>query len=305
MGGEELAALERAVDAATGLEEAIGDYYRAAVAADAVEREAMLAALDGVMRGRPSERVSFIAVLAGAIVEDGADPRAYPAAVFDHLVELLGLIDGEDDEAELPAAFYDLERGAMACLSRSSQLRRALPQKAALEARICRYQERYGFLGKMLAVLDGEPLLVLHPSTSRGFRFEISGIADNFELHRLLLEVLAGGGPDEIQGVAPSADADAVASDWQLANWFALRPGGTIDTKNYHESWIWNEGVPADIACFEGLRIVLIGPSTIQRSWDAGRVFSAMVGTLEAAGSMDSKEVEALLARLMVAANAP
>jgi hypothetical protein len=302
MSDDALAALVRAIDDGDELGPAISSYYRAAVAKDAAGRDAMLAALDGALRGRPSERVGMIAVLAGAIVEDGADPRAYPAAVFDHLLALLERVQGEDDETELPDCYYDLERGAMACLSRSPELRQSLPQKAALNASIRRYSERYGFLGKMLSVLDDEPIVVLHVPSARGFRFTIGGIADNFELHRLLLGALAGSAPEKLEGIVPD-EGESVASDWQLANWFALRPGGTIDTKDYHESWIWNEGVPADIARFEGTRIVLIGPSTIQRSWNAGRVFSAMEGRLEPGGELAPEEAAALLERLLQALN--
>ena len=205
----------------------------------------------------------------------------------------------------------------MACLSRSAELRRTLPQKAALTARLRRYSERYGFLGKMLAVLDDEPLVVLHPKTARGFRFVMGGIADNFQLHLLLLAALAGEGPDQIPGTVPPTEAVAASSDgvmegtppavqsrWQLANWFALRADAEIDVEDKDKSWIWNEGVPADIAPFEGSRVVLIGPSTIQRGWRAGRAFSGDGGKARATradsasrGEGDAREDGSLNAR--------
>lgn len=273
----------------------------------------MLAAVEKRIAAHPAERIGFLAILAGAIVEMGGDPKDFPPSVFDRLAQYLETIEGPDDERELPEAYYLLEKGAMACLSRSAELRASLPQKPLLLSRIKRYQERYGFLGKMLNVLDGEPLVVLHPESGRGFRFTMSGIADNFQLHLLLHGALAGKGPDRIEGVVPSADALSQGSDgewgqssahskWQLANWFGLRPGGAIDREDYQRTWIWNEGTPSDIAAFEGTRVVLIGPSTIERSWNANRVFPGMVGKLEGPTRVAPDEVRSLLSRMESAA---
>jgi hypothetical protein len=302
--------LVKAVRDGDDLQASIAAFHAAAKKAKADDRNAMLAALDDVVRDAPPERAGPIAILAGAIVELGGDPRAFPGAVFEQLLDLLRTIRGPEDEKELPDAYYELERGAMACLSRSPDLRATLPQKEALLEHTLRYSERYGFLGKMIRVLDQEPLVVLHPSTSRGFRFVMSGIADNFQLHTLLLAALAGKRKNDIPGKRPSARAIAAAeggdpsnaaveSDWQLANWFALREGGAIDTKDYDKSWIWNEGVPADIALFEGTRVVLVGPSTIHRSWSSGRVFSGMHGKLDRHGPMARDEVDDLLGGML------
>jgi hypothetical protein len=300
-GADLVEALRRAAERGEDLRPRIAACFDAAESADVTRKNAMLEALDAVIREQPSERAGSLGLLAGAILEVGGDPRAFPPAVFDHLLDLLGRIQGPEDETELPDAYYELERGAMACLSRSPELRRVLPQKPALLERMVRYSEHYGFLGKMLRVLDDEPLLVLHPSTGRGFRFVISAIADNFELHALLRAALAGRGEEKIESAFPAtvASGESATSDWQLANWFALRPGGEIDTKEFGKSWIWNEGVPADIAPFEGTRVVLIGKSTIQRGWRAGRVFSAMTGRLEPRGKLARSEAEDLLAQMI------
>jgi hypothetical protein len=281
-------------------------FFQLAGEADVDTKEQMLASLHDRIADHPAERVAVLAILAGALVETGADPRNYPPAVFDHLVRLLDPITGPDDEREMPEAYFMLEKGAMACLSRSAELRRSLPQKPALVARLRRYQERYGFLGKMLQVLDDEPLVVIHVESERGFRFKMSGIADNFQLHLLLLGALAGDGPDRIAGVVPSREAIAesedgewgdssVVSKWQLANWSALRHGRDIGHMDYKDTWIWNEGVPADIEPFEGTRVVLVGPTSFERSWPANRVFPGMVGRLDGPTRMPDGEVRALL----------
>ena len=305
-----LEALETALRTNDGIDRIVGAFFGLAKTVDAETKSRMLEALDGPLRAHPVERMGPVAMLAGALVEVGADPLRFPAAVFDLIVDELATIDVTDEDFELPEYFFSLERSAMACLSRSTELRRTLPQKAAIIAKQRRYQERYGFLGKMVRVLDDEPLVVIHPSTARGFRFRMHGIADNFQVHLLLLGALAGDGPDRIEGFVPSRATLAAASDgpggdggsaqsnWQLANWFGLRAGGEIDRADYHRTWIWNEGVPADIAVFEGTRVVLIGVSTIQRSWNAQRVFNGMHGRLDGPTQIAQEEVVALLEKM-------
>jgi hypothetical protein len=301
-----------AISSSAGVGAAIRECYARARTLDAAGKRDLLVELDGVLRSGPPQRLADVAVLAGAIVEVGGDPRDFPSAVFDQLAAMLGEIPADaGDELELPDHFYLFERAAMACLQRSPEMRRRLPQRGLLQARIRRYSERYGFLGKMLSVLDDAPVVVLHPSSERGYRFKLGGVADNFQLHTLLLAALAGKGPDRIEGIVPAAAAVAAAGDgpnvrdltvestWQLANWFALRPGRTLvgetGTDDYMRAWIWNEGVPADIEPFDGLRVVLIGPSTIHRSWNSGRVFPAMPGRLVGEADLSAAEVRALL----------
>jgi hypothetical protein len=304
-----LDALDEALESGADIRPVVGAFMGLARDVDADTKAQMLAAIEERIAGHPAERVGFLAILAGAIIEMGGDPKDFPRSVFDHLAQYLETIEGPEDERELPEAYYLLEKGAMACLSRSAELRASLPQKPLLLSRIKRYQERYGFLGKMLQVLDGEPLVVLHPESGRGFRFTMSGVADNFQLHLLLHGALAGTGPDRIEGVVPSPDALSQGSDgewgdsnaqskWQLAHWFALRAGGAIDREDYQRTWIWNEGTPFDIAAFEGTRVVLIGPSTIERSWNANRVFPGMVGRLEGPTPLAPDEARGLLSRI-------
>jgi hypothetical protein len=43
-------------------------------------------------------------------------------------------------------------------------------------------------------VLDDEPLVALDPASRRGFLLTMSGVGDNFQLHTLLADRLAGHG---------------------------------------------------------------------------------------------------------------
>lgn len=284
-----LDALDDALAGKDDLDEVIGGFYQLAQQVDDATRTKMLESLEPRLREHSPEKTGGLAVLAGAFVELGGDPAAFPPAVFDHLLEALKGTDPESEDDQ-PEWYYDFERAAMACLSCSAEIRKNLPQRQALLANIKRYRERYGFLGKMLHVLDGEPLVVIHLPTQRGFRFTIGGIADNFQLHGLVLVALSREIPD--MKVTPGA------SKWQLANWFALRPGNEIDAVDYNQSWVWNEGTPSDIAVLDGQRILLVGPSTIQRSWNTGRVFGNLKERFDGPQVMSAEEITALLAKI-------
>jgi hypothetical protein len=152
------------------------------------------------------------------------------------------------------------------------------------------------FVANILAVLDEEELVVLHPELRRGYRIQISGIADNFQLHTLLADALIGApGAGWLPGERPDPRVVAAARDQEVApstpdvhgvfdqyNWQALQCDGSLPTGTRHAPhWIWNEGTPTDIACFEGTRIVLLGPPSYARAWSAGRRFMGMEGELK------------------------
>lgn len=280
-------------------------------AAEAADVPAVLRGLGDRIEGQPldSPFVSLLALLCGAFIERaGADPHDFPGAVFDRLLALLGTVEGEDDDRDLPS-YEGLERAAMACLSRCQDLRVNLPQRSAILARITRYRERYSFLSKMLNVLHDEPFLVVHAASHRAFAFRVSGAADNFQLHILLLGALAGEGPDRIEGIVPSVAAvesatdmpacgESVVSNWQLANVSALAAGDDIASIDARKHWIWNEGFPAEIEVFEGQRVVLVAPSMIRRGFTSDRVFDAMHAQIVPAGVTRGNDVIALIDRM-------
>lgn len=152
------------------------------------------------------------------------------------------------------------------------------------------------FLSKMLLVLDDASLLVLDSDQNKGYRAKISGIADNFQLHTVLMGRLFGD-PAEGWIDAEGFDMDQIRramtevcdksspiiqGAFNLWNWSGVLPDGKLpslkgqDQSNGFEHWIWNEGVPADIATFEGERIVILGPPAYERSWRGGLIFNGM-----------------------------
>jgi hypothetical protein len=218
-------------------------------------------------------------------------------------------------------AEHQFRLGLIAHLCRSKALRAAARSQAELLDGTRKRDEVSGshgsFIATMLQVLDNEPLVVLHVEQRKGFEVRISGIADNFQLHTLLEGAIIGAPANGwVDGKAPSARAiaqyrDAVIDErggedvtgaFNLYNWTALQPDGTLFSglgKDIAGQWIWNEGCPADIAPFEGLRIVLLGPSPYVRNWSAGRQFQGMRGELTIERVLDSASVNDWLHRLI------
>ena len=168
----------------------------------------------------------------------------------------------------------------------------------------------------MLRVLDDEPLLVLHPGTRRGYRVRCGGIADNFQLHTLLAGALIGA-PDQgwLPGERPdprvlaAARDQPVAPDARIAQgsfnlwaWRGWRPDGTFpEVPQGTEFWIWNEGMPADIPLFDGVRVVLLGPQPYPRSWNADRCFEGLHAYLNVEETLDAGAVQRWLDRIAAA----
>jgi hypothetical protein len=47
-------------------------------------------------------------------------------------------------------------------------------------------------------------------------------------------------------------------------------------------TWIWNEGMPADIPVLDGHRVLLLGPASYSRQWKAQRMFLKLPARLTA-----------------------
>lgn len=89
---------------------------------------------------------------------------------------------------------------------------------------------------------------------------------------------------------------------WNLYNWTAVRSDGTLpDGQTASEHWIWNEGSPADIAMFEGRRVILLGPAAYVRYWPAQRTFAAMRPQLRIETVLTSDDVRDWLEKIRMA----
>jgi hypothetical protein len=185
----------------------------------------------------------------------------------------------------------------------------------------------------MLQVLDGEELLILSPEPRVGFRVRIRGIGDNFQLHTLLAGHIVGpveeglypglvgtirdghaspaqpGRPLDARAVGVAGDLPctrdeaAVWSHLQLWTWEALQPDGRLPDNPIaqHELFVYNEGVPADIPPFEGVRVILLGDVSFSRSWNGVRIFPFMPADLRVEAKLSAEEVDGWLKRIAAA----
>jgi hypothetical protein len=226
--------------------------------------------------------------------------------------------------------------GAITLLARSPAKRQQVRHDTALltQARaLAGANGAAGFLTKMLQVLDDEELLILSPEPKVGFRVRIGGIGDNFQLHTLLAGSIIGpaaeglypgwvgtirdghgtpaqaGRPLDARAVGVARDLPcardeaAVWSHLQLWTWEALQPDGRLpdDPITQHECFVYNEGVPADIPAFAGVRVILLGDVSFSRSWNGVRAFPFMPADLRVEQRLSAEEVGGWLRRIAAA----
>jgi hypothetical protein len=307
------------------INETAGDFYRrckALAAADVtfldeLRQESEADAGDGEEDSGEGDRTPE-AILEAHVADHGWQRLAGkfgPVLFQEHPSSVLGHMSEE---------FFRL--GLIAHLSRSKSLRSTARARPELLEQTLQVDDVAGshrsFLALMLRVLDDETLLVLHVEQRKGFEVRISGISDNFQLHTLLAGALIGEpAKGWIAGEAPSTRAvsecrdappdrsggDYVTGAFNLVNWTGLQPDGTLPAgprSDASQHWIWNEGCPAEIAPFEGRRVVLLGPRPYARNWRAGRQFPGMVGALTVQRTLGRAEVENWLHRLASAPRA-
>ncbi|MGC4807089.1 hypothetical protein [Micromonospora sp. DT233] len=217
----------------------------------------------------------------------------------------------ERDALDAVAGWYAVGTWAMPAitlLQQSALVRATFPHRErllALGAELAGQRTDLECVLGLLRVLDGEPLLVLHRPTGRGWRVDIDGVADNFQLHTLLAGALCG--PAE-QGLIEGPTVDPswveVATDAPEE-----RFGGTVvgcfDLVDGHGKWIWDEGAPADIPLFDDARVVVLDPPSYQRSWNNIRRFPLMPAALTVTATLTPAEATEWLARVAPPAGAP
>ncbi len=208
---------------------------------------------------------------------------------------------------------HEIWPGAIALLSVDPAARAEASELAPVAEQIEDVHEAAGWLRAMLSVLDEEPYVAIEPSTGTGIIGRMSGIVENFQLNTLLMDefprdeprvsreavaVARGSGPQQI-------DED-VTGAWNLYTYGALMPGGAlVDPSDlaYSDTWIWNEGMPADLPVLDGHRVILLGPASPVRAWPAQRMFLRLPARLTAE-LLDAAAVGEWLAKIEAAAAA-
>jgi hypothetical protein len=207
-----------------------------------------------------------------------------------------------------PAAVADFDAswGAMImdlCLDAEARMALAdlAPTFAAREDDL----EGAHWVAQLLTVLHDEPFVAIELATGMGLIGRFSGIADNFQLHTLLMEEMP-----PVSRVSPSVAANArgdgpqaldetVTGAWNLYTYAALRDGTLPEATDPGEHWIWNEGAPRDIPMVDAHRVVLLGPPAYERTWNAVRTFEPLRGELDAR-TLDDDEAASWLYRIGV-----
>lgn len=201
--------------------------------------------------------------------------------------------------------------GAIALLSVDPAARAEASELAPVAEKIEEVHAAGGWLRAMLTVLDEEPYVAIEPGTRTGIAGRMSGIVENFQLNTLLMDefprdeprvskaavaVARGSGPQQID--------ETVTGVWNLYSYAALQPGGTLPEatdRDYADTWIWNEAMPADIPVVDGHRVILLGPADRVRTWPAQRMFLKLPARLTAE-LLDESGLDEWLAKIAAAA---
>jgi hypothetical protein len=156
------------------------------------------------------------------------------------------------------------------------------------------------WLHGLCLVPDDEPLIVLDPSSGRGFRLTMSGVDDNHQLHTLLADRLIrpehGGLLDAQPPETAWVDAATTASPGPfdlttpITRRFRLLDG--------HGRYITPEGRPADIQLLDGVRVLVLHPPSGTYGWNNARAYVSMVPTLTLDQEIEPSEAAHWLSRI-------
>ena len=218
----------------------------------------------------------------------------------------------------------------IAVLSRSRELRQIANASDDFRESVEQLSYSGDFLRMAMRLLDDVVLLVLHPESKQGFQLRMTGVADNFQLHILLADLLVarpatglmgrllGQKSSGLPGAKPSKTVarvmwgqggpsidEAAHGVWNLYDWRSAKHWSEIVvTKGSQHSnyWIWGEGIPADIPTWEGMLVILLGEPSYPRSFDSARRFPALVPTVVIEETLGTEAVGAWMKRFHAAA---
>ena len=230
----------------------------------------------------------------------------------DQLAHAINEVAGKRPAAlEAWQRLHEIWPGAIALLSVDPEARSEASELAPVAESIEDVHEAAGWLRAMLSVLDDEPYVAIEPVTRTGIVGRMSGIVENFQLNTLLMDefprdeprvskaavaVARGSGPQQID--------ENVTGVWNLFTFAALTGEGALPDPTdlaYSDTWIWNEGMPADIPALDGHRVILLDPAPNPRLWPAQRMFLKLPARLTAE-LLDADAVDGWLAKIATAA---
>ncbi|MFF4116897.1 hypothetical protein ACFY0P_25990 [Streptomyces sp. NPDC001714] len=292
-----------------------GDFAKTAVLAGAcVEWGGSPMALADVLPQRAAEAMMLNGLVPGCWAE-AAPGRPLPEPVSGSTAELVQALvtlarpEGRPDKGDMTRiamSWFDMEDWLKALITvlGHGSFRAAVPPRVKAELReyaaaVADRSQRAAWVRDLAAVLDEEPLVVLHPPARRGYVLTMSGVGDNFQLHTLLADRLVG---DSDQGMVPGERPDrswvAAATDadpYLGPDNPALRRFRLFDG---HGAYVHPEGVPADIKPLDGTRVLVLHPPNGHYGMGVGRVFQNMIPTLTLDRVLGADEAERWLTRI-------
>ncbi|GAA4936525.1 hypothetical protein GCM10023224_16720 [Streptomonospora halophila] len=277
-----------------------------------------------------------LSLIAGALVEMGADPGpagaevvrllrsiGQGAAVFLHAWEQTGGgLAPEPDEITAAAeervaarlgesaptatvCWWTIRRYGLAArtMLTTAGVRSAVRADSELRAELVAISNQlsgvlpeFGEIRALLRMAEATSAVVLDRSSGRAFRVLFDGIGDNFQLHTLLADALIGPEGRGLPGRRPDPRWTAAFRDGRpdpqarvVQGWWNLV---ALDG-----SWVWNEGVPADIPTVDGEHVLVLEEQPYPRSWNAGRRHPVVNGWLEVEEEVSAEEAQAWWSR--------
>lgn len=154
------------------------------------------------------------------------------------------------------------------------------------------------------AALDLEERWHVHlPALGRVFDVHVDGVVSNWDLHVLLAHALAEHGVPVvsnaqavIDNLTSPADAPAdttVQGTWNMYTHEALGLDLVANTPPT-AMWVLGEGSPRDVPSLDGERVLVLGPASFVRTWNAQRSLHARCAHVRVAREWTPDEVRAL-----------
>ncbi len=159
---------------------------------------------------------------------------------------------------------------------------------------------RAHWLQGLCLVCDDEPLIVLDPTSGRGFHLTMTGVGDNYQLHTLLADRLIGkerGGLLDTRPPRPAWVQAATAGPTGPFN-LATPIKRRFRLFDGHGNYVDPEGWPSDIKPLDGMRVLVVHPRKGLRGWNNGRAYVSMVPTLTLEREIEPEEAAHWLARI-------
>ncbi len=149
--------------------------------------------------------------------------------------------------------------------------------------------------------LFNEPIVVIDIDHQIGFEGIMNGVVNNFQLQFLLMgiddinkdKMLTQEQLSVVNGTGPQNLPSPATLKWNMYNWQYIQNKDTAENNfsstNY---WIWGEGIPSHITCFDNKRIILLGEPSYERSTSMQRTFSPLKASIEVTKLLSSSEID-------------